>query len=48
MKKNAYIKPAMQVVILKQKYCLLQASEGETPKPQVWGSLDPNNPYDVD
>ncbi len=48
MKKNTYIKPAMQVVILKQKYCLLQASEGEGTSPDKWGSDDPNNPYDAD
>ena len=46
MKKNAYIKPAMQVVMLKQKYSMLAGSEGETPKPQDWGSQDPDNPYD--
>lgn len=47
MKKNPYIKPAMQVVMLKQKHSLLTASE-EIVQPEKFGSDDPNNPYDVD
>ena len=47
MKKNPYIKPVMQVVILKQKHCLLTASEERT-TPTKWGSKNPNEYWDAD
>jgi len=37
MKKNAYIKPAMQVVMLKQKYSMLAGSEGGGTPPEEYG-----------
>ena len=47
MKKNVYIKPVMQVVILKQKHCLLTPSEERT-TPTKWGSKNPNEYWDAD
>ena len=49
MKKNVYIKPVMQVVILKQKHFLLTASEESTSTtPTKWGSKNPNEYWDAD
>ena len=51
MKKNPYIKPAMQVVMLKQKHSLLTASEESTEEsttPTKWGSKNPNEYWDAD
>ncbi len=47
MKKNVYIKPVMQVVILKQKHYLLTASK-ESTTPTEWGSKNPNEYWDAE